>query len=137
MLQTKLKNNKFGDAPKYIKTEETMKVGELGVVGDKSKCCIATTFKNFVVFTSGDTYKRENYTNVIVYNNDTKDIWKVGNVGPLLFGGNFDVKLNKTILAINYDSDINEFYYGDNDTLKVFSMESKEILHLCLLSCMI
>ena len=124
VLEMKLKDNMFGEESNYVEASETIEVGDLGVVGDKSNCKIEAAFENFVVLSSDDTYRRKNYINVKVYNVVTKDIWRVGNFGPLFPEDNcltLAVDLSKSLLSIVYGSDA-------CSTINVFSVDTKEII---------
>ena len=64
----------------------------------------------------------------MVYNLVTRDAWTVGSIGPLVKKGRYlDTSINKTLLAINYKSNINLVKLG-HKVLKVFSLETKAVV---------
>ena len=123
-IETKLNKNMFGEVPKFVKTVETIEVVDLGVDGKEREFDMLNVFENNIVFQSDDEYNREDYINLMVYNLVTRDTWTVGSIGPL---AKEDTSINKTLLAINYKSNINLVRLG-HKVLKVFSLETKAVV---------
>ena len=130
-IETRLNKNMFGEVPKYVKTVETIRLRDLGVLEKRrSGFCVKALFENNLVLSCDDRYNRKNYIHLLVFNVVTKDSWKVGNIGPLeknMFEKDIYVYINKTLLAICYRSD-NKQLDSEHKVLKVYSLEAKEII---------
>ena len=129
MIESRLEENKSVEDLKYDINKEILDIGVKNLY-------ICASCQDHVVFMSPDSFKRRKYIDLFVYNMKTKDIWKVAKSDPLRLQVNGSiykpqVLVNESILAVHcilQRSNQNDMIYNGVDSIKVWSMQTKELM---------